>query len=272
VGVLLARLSAKAAEILILRKGAFRSKHRLAKLLGFAARGIPIRSKYGVLLEAHLDDLTNYLALVGYETDTVAVAVASLEKGDAFIDIGANTGVFSLVAAKRVGADGVVISFEPQPKMAEVFRANMRLNGVLNAHLFEFALGERTGNAKLSVHPGHSGAAGLREEGDLPVLLVNPLYILPLLQALIGSRRTLIKVDVEGAEEIVVRALAPVFDSLNISKCVVEIDPSNLQKCGSSEEGLYRQMGKHGFKPHSGSNAGTHYDEVFERDLPAGNA
>jgi FkbM family methyltransferase len=262
------QLTAKATQNLIQRTGSFRGKHRLTKLLGIGARGAPIRSRYGVLLEAHLDDATNYFAISGYESDVVPAAVESLEKGDAFIDVGANAGLFSLLAADRIGAEGVVISFEPQPKIAEIFRRNMRLNRISNVHLFEFALGSRTAISKLSISPGHSGGARLQEDGGLSILVVNPLELLPLLQALIGTRRTLVKIDVEGAEDMVIEALTPVFESLNVSKCIVEVDSTNLHKFGASVEALYERMSKQGFEPRFGLKAAAHYDEIFNRDLP----
>jgi hypothetical protein len=73
------------------------------------------------------------------------------------------------------------------------------------------------------------------------------------------------KIDVEGAEELVLRGVAPVFDALNVDRCVIEIDNANLERCGSSASRVYELMDAAGFEPRFGLDTSRHYDEVFER-------
>ena len=212
-----------------------------------------------------MDDRTIYFAIVGYKCVRVADLIWSLGEGDAFIDIGANLGLFSLLAEQRVKAAGIVLAFEPQARVSEEFRRNLSLNSASRVHLFQFALGASTGIGRMRTSTEHTGAAHLDETGEDEVLIVNPVDILPLIVALIGSRRTVIKIDVEGAEELVARAIAPLFNVLKIETCVIEVDQNNLSRCRSSIDGLYGALQNQGFQPRFGKLAGGHYDEIFDR-------
>ena len=263
------RSAADLAHWLITGTRPFRGKYRIARVLGRLAESEPIRSRYGILIESHLSDTTNYFAIAGYDGDQVADAIADLKPGDAFLDIGANTGLFSLLAARSIKPDGMVLAFEPQPQVAEVFRHNVRLNSAQSVHLFEFALGIRTGAARIMSEAQHSGGAYISEEGGQPILIVDPAHILGLITALVGQRRTVVKIDVEGAEETVVRSLGPVFEALAVTRCIIEIDAQNLARAGSSLAGVYDLMEAAGFKPRFGRDHSAHYDEIFDRPSAA---
>lgn len=253
------------AQRLITGTSHFRGKYRLARLVGRFAESQPIRSRYGVLIESHLSDQTNYFAIAGYDGDRVADAIADLEPGDAFLDIGANAGLFSLIAARSVGPDGIVLAFEPQPRIAEVFRRNVRLNHAQSVHVFGFALGTYTGTARIEATAQHSGAAHITEQGGEPILVVDPRHILGVITTLVGKRQTIMKIDVEGAEEMVVRSLKPIFEALSVTRCIIEIDGQNLERAGGSPASVYDLMEAAGFKPRLGRNYSGHYDEIFER-------
>jgi len=49
---------------------------------------------------------------VAYEGELFALMLKKLKRGDTFLDIGAHVGFFSMIAAKLVGEDGEVYSFE----------------------------------------------------------------------------------------------------------------------------------------------------------------
>jgi len=79
------------------------------------------------------------------------------------------------------------------------------------------------------------------------------------------TQRSTLSASNTGAEELVLRGVAPVFDALNVDRCVIEIDNANLERCGSSAAGVYEQMEAAGFEPRFGLSTSRHYDEVFER-------
>ncbi|UFN50972.1 FkbM family methyltransferase [Roseomonas sp. OT10] len=140
------------------------------------------------------------------ETDFI---LAVLEPGDGFIDVGANIGWFSVLAAQAVGPRGRVHAFEPRADLAGRLRQSIVDNGFEDRCRVEMiALGAEEGAIDLAWvpderNPGHSfivprsmpeGAVSL---GRVPV---RPLDAL----GLDGPVR-LIKIDVEGAEPLVLR-------------------------------------------------------------------
>jgi len=66
-----------------------------------------------------------------YEPVTVQAVLDHLRPGAAFADLGANVGVFSVLAARAVGPAGRVYAFEPTPRSAAMLRANLERNGVV---------------------------------------------------------------------------------------------------------------------------------------------
>src|SRR3954468_546190 len=63
-----------------------------------------------------------------YDPGTLAALKSLLQRGDTFIDVGANEGYFSVVAARLVGPTGRVIAIEPQSRLARVLERNFAIN------------------------------------------------------------------------------------------------------------------------------------------------
>ena len=78
-----------------------------------------------------------------------------LRPGDAVVDVGANIGLATLVAAKIVGPTGRIIAVEPHPRTFEYLRDNVQLNGLTDVvRLYCAALGEREGQRRIVEFPG----------------------------------------------------------------------------------------------------------------------
>ena len=73
-----------------------------------------------------------------------------LKKDDIFIDIGANVGTTTLEASKKIGDDGKIFSFEPNPRIFKFLQGNIILNKCKNVELFNFALGSKSTNVYFS--------------------------------------------------------------------------------------------------------------------------
>ena len=65
-----------------------------------------------------------------WEPFETTLVMASLAPGSVFVDVGANIGYFSVVAADIVGEDGQVLAFEPDPDNFALLQANLALNGL----------------------------------------------------------------------------------------------------------------------------------------------
>lgn len=181
-----------------------------------------------------------------YEPATAQVFKALLRPGDTFIDVGANAGYFSLLASKCVGPAGRVWSFEPVPVTREELLANLRLNDASNVRVFDQALSNAAGTATFSVGPAdHRGTSSLRslDEGSA-TLTVETARLDDLLG---GQKVDCLKIDVEGAEQLVLQGMA---DCLKRDRpdLVLEVTDEYLRPLGGSAEGLCRALGEAGYR------------------------
>ena len=96
-------------------------------------------------------DIAEFLAFpLLFEKTELALAAAFLRPGMSVIDVGANIGLYSILAASRVGPNGTVWAFEPSTELAARLDRNLALNGCDRVHVFRLALSD-TPNASLSL-------------------------------------------------------------------------------------------------------------------------
>jgi FkbM family methyltransferase len=151
-----------------------------------------------------------------------------------FLDVGANLGYFSLLAADRVGPRGKVIAIEPDPdnfSLLERSVAHNRLGDIVKAH--RLALSDRDGEARLYLSEDNLGDHQVFATGELrnsvPVTLRRGADLL----GEAWSRIDLVKIDTQGSEFAVVAGLLPVLTRCR-PRLIVELTPLSLRQCGSS--------------------------------------
>lgn len=134
-----------------------------------------------------------------------ALLLERVRPGDIFVDIGANCGLFSILAARRVGANGRVIAIEPLRIMLERLMFNAKINGIENIETIEAAVGNTNGIVTMYARPGNYGETSLvKTIGPMTIQVpIKPLY-----EAVPRSVEAIaaMKIDVEGYED---RALLP---------------------------------------------------------------
>jgi FkbM family methyltransferase len=245
----------------------FRGKFLLMRALLRPLDGQVLRSGYGPLLRVDAGDATSRFSLrCTGDYDPVFAEVSRLRPGMAFVDIGANVGLFSIVAAERVGPSGSVAAFEPNPPIFAKLLENLALNGAVIVSPFNLAVGADNGSATFDSGPqGHSGRAHLAPAGSARVEQISGDAFLNLVEPLTGARPTMVKIDVEGAEAMVIGSMRKLLERPRLETVVVEVDGANLSRFGASPTDLYEAMARLGFEPKLGLLARPHYDEVFRR-------
>jgi len=243
-----------------------RGRFQMAKAAFRAIGERPVCGAYGVRLLSNWRDATNILAAIGGPFDDVFSEVDKLKPGMAFVDIGANHGVFSMVAGHRVSRDGVVIAFEPSHSVYRYLVANAALNGLSNFYPFKAAIGPSTGVCSFNDgDTSHTGTGHLSQSGRSIVLQLSANDLESPVSALIGGRRTMIKIDVEGAEAHVLNALRAILSRPHTDVVIVEVDESQMARFGHNKSDLYEPMLKMGYRPRRGAGFSSHFNEVFYR-------
>lgn len=205
------------------------------------------RSVIGFLAvpEADLEAISYYSDGSIPEPGTIGIVEALLSEGDCFVDIGANVGLFSVVAGRRVGPRGRVIAFEPTPSTAAAFLATMHFNGVFDlVVLHQAAASDRKGSAPLNIGrtSGHNSLISL--DGATEKVTVDTLKPDDVLA---GLEVHVIKIDVEGWELSVLDGLkATVADNPDV-RIILEFGPLHLERGAITVAAWMARIAKTGF-------------------------
>jgi len=166
-----------------------------------------------------------------------------LRPGDGFIDIGANIGWYTIIAASRVGSQGRVYAFEPGRENFELATRNIALNGFRNVTLERVAISDRPGSARLFLSNENLGDHRLFESAEeRPSETVEVTTLDRYFANRPGSIRV-IKMDTQGSEAKIFEGITPEFvRERNVAAFLFEYWPRGLVESGSSAEALIRRF------------------------------
>ena len=136
----------------------------------------------------------------GYESHVVAVFRRFIRPGWNVIDLGANVGYFSLLAASLVGPSGSVLSIEPNPRNVRLLEASRRINNIDWLTVIQVAAGRVAGI--LVLNTSHSNGTTAAPFQNIDDFLASEIVACVPVSGLVPSDKPIhfIKVDVEGAE------------------------------------------------------------------------
>ncbi len=144
-----------------------------------------------------------------YEPHLTAVFERYCRTGMTVVDVGANLGYYSLLAAHLVGPTGRVVALEPNSENCRLLLSSLRLTDVTNVELLPVAADVSAGWAYYATHVGSNG--GLVDGRDL---LAHPGTVVPTfpLDDLVPGPVGFLKMDVEGAEGRVVKGARRIIE------------------------------------------------------------
>jgi FkbM family methyltransferase len=192
-----------------------------------------------------------------YEPDVAAVFLRAIRTGDTVLDVGANIGIFSVLAARLTGADGCVVGFEPAPANRERLAANLALNGIANVIMVEQPASDRMGTVTFHLNSDNAGGHSLwnparhpdhqksREEPRSIVMTTTTIDAEMARLRLAPPR--LIKIDTEGAEHRVLAGAVKLLMEFKVPYVVAELHEFGLSQMGSSQAELRAFMANLGY-------------------------
>jgi len=132
-----------------------------------------------------------------------------LRRGMTVWDIGANAGLYSMVGARWVGATGRVYAFEPMSRNLEYLRRHLALNRLSNVTVVSKAVADVSGALRMA--EGNSPSefhADLRGESEASAVRLDDWW-----KEAGSALPDIVKIDVEGGEDAVLRGGASVFSA-----------------------------------------------------------
>jgi FkbM family methyltransferase len=152
-----------------------------------------------------------------------------LRPGDVFVDVGANMGYFTVLAAQAVRPGGSVVAIEPEPTTFQKLSTNVALNGGADVRAVQGGAGVREERVAFYQAPWNDA-----ENSTVPkpgVQAAGEIEVSPLARLLSDgeiARTRLIKVDVEGGEWDVVAGLVPDIARFAADmELVIEVHPQS---------------------------------------------
>ena len=187
------------------------------------------------------------------ERGTIEWLAAELRPADVFYDIGANIGVFTVYAARRL-AEGQVYAFEPHLVNAARLLVNVRLNGLERVvRVLSCPLSERSGLATFDYGDLEVGtsSSGLSDRPDGASAGTPELKLTATVDELVGGGALrppgLVKIDVDGHELSVLRGMTQVLGGAQRPRAVqVEVNlPHRQEVCDLMDECGYELAARH---------------------------
>jgi FkbM family methyltransferase len=177
---------------------------RLARL-GFSQRLVTVKLPNGNRLEVDL--LTSHLVLKEIYFDGMYESPeCSPREGQVVFDIGSQQGIYTVLAAGRLGRGGKLVSIEPEPRNYLQLTKNICLNRLSNVTPLQIAISDKSGTAELNICEWNMGGHSLVEPpGGALKKVVIQMRTLDDLVASLGIQPDIIKIDVEGSVLAVLR-------------------------------------------------------------------
>lgn len=177
------------------------------------------------------------------------LALGMLREGDVVLDIGAHAGVFAVPASDAVGPTGRVVAFEPNPNILPLLRRNLRDNGCENVSVEERAVTDASERAVLTEHERSVGFASLRSFGGETASFEVETVSVDAYVEQSSVRPDLIKVDVEGAEGLVLAGTRQTLKGRSGCVLVLELHPL-LRQFGHEASELLTPLERRGYRLH----------------------
>jgi len=173
------------------------------------------------------------------------------------VDIGGNYGIFAILMSKAA-PNASIFSFEPVERTFASLKKNIEANNCCNVKVIKVAIGD--GRRKLFMRASDDLATNhiiLNSTGSAQIEEVDMVTLDEFLEENGISVVDFLKVDVEGAECMLLRGASNSLQTRRVRKILIEICPANLIRANTSPEQLYDMIKQLGYVCFHLTEAGT---------------
>lgn len=213
---------------------------------------VPVRLPFGGWALAWNDDLGNHILAQDFEQPEFAFVERFLKPGMTVLDVGANQGLYTLLASSCVGPKGLVISFEPSPRDRRRLYLDVWMNFCTNVRVQPVALGAEEGEMDLFVvHGGETGCNSLRPpavKGPTSRVSVKVDTLDRFLFRHKLHRVDFIKLDVEGAEWSVLQGASRLLAAPPRPVLLIEVYDIRTLPWGYAAREIVKHLSALGFR------------------------
>lgn len=221
-----------------------------------------------------------------FERRDLALVARLLRPGMKVLDIGANIGLYSILAGKRVAPGGRVWSFEPSVETTLRLHRNLQLNGVTTVTTVRTALAESSGGVlelardrgrgdgeRFLVAGGAIGRLGeeqpaIEDVESVPVTTLDEYFSA---EPLDSSKIDFLKIDIEGGELLVFSGARRLLEENRQLVIMFESTPEGSDRYGYRQEDLFAFLRGFGFHIFYWDREARDWRNDADRLLTAGN-
>ncbi|CAA2141972.1 FkbM family methyltransferase [Hyphomicrobium sp. ghe19] len=199
--------------------------------------------------------LTPHLLLDGYWEQWITNVFRTLVRpGMNVIDIGANVGWYSLLAADLIGQSGRLVSFEANPDLSALTYRNLMVNGFLDrSTVVPSAVYSECTTLEFKIYNHYMGSSSIFATSDAAAqfhdsireLSVNAVTLDSYFPA--GTKIDFIKIDAEGAEPFILKGAERLLSENPDIQIMMEFAPSILAGAYGSIEKFHDDLKSYGF-------------------------
>ena len=214
-------------------------------------------------LHLHLDEWiqANVYFTGSYEMEELDLVKSILKPEDVFIDLGANIGLYSMIASRAVGPKGHVYSFEPFPLNAERLKQHLVLNDCLNATVIEKAVADKSGSLTLKYDSSsHNTGMPSAYSTDGAEVEVDVVALDDLAKDQKWNRVDFIKMDIEGGEYLALLWMRQILETWK-PKILLELHPEAVARTPYTTNQIIEVLTE---RRYAGRQIGSGYNYLFQ--------
>ena len=181
-----------------------------------------------------------------YEREIWLALMAELKSGDTFVDVGAFVGLYTIAAADRLKRSGRVVAFEPDNRNYALLDEQVQLNG-LSGYV-------ELHHAAVSDYDGQSAFLGNGSSEARLITSMSPASVMTNVVTIdrifVDQRMDVLKIDVEGHEEKVLRGAWNTLrvKSLRPRVIFIEVHPYAWPSLGVTSETFLSTLTEAGYR------------------------
>ena len=217
-------------------------------------KNLEVEIQPGIRMRLYFDSqLSRLIYCQDFEKQERQFLNAFLKPGDIFMDFGANIGLFTVIAAHRLGSLGRVYAFEPYSKTYERLLDNIKLNRLVNISCYQVVLSDYAAQLSLNV-----SLNGYDAWNSLAQPIAGSSFASEAVKAVtwddfalehdLVGKVTMVKIDVEGWESRVLLGGSRTLSRTDAPVLQVEFTEQASRSAGSSCTKLYRLLESFGYQ------------------------
>jgi FkbM family methyltransferase len=205
-----------------------------------------------------------------YEKAETRFFQSACRDGMTFLDVGANLGYYTALAARAVGPNGRVLAVEPDPDSFGYLEQTIAANAVGNVEAFPVAASDAPAILPLYISTDNRGDNRLyASDGERPQVEVKARPLDALLRDNKIDTVDLIKIDVQGYEPKVIAGLRETITASPNLTLLTEFWPQGIDEAGEDANEFLQTLRELGLTLHELQPDGSLAELTDDTDLIA---